>query len=80
MEFILLPTCYENDKILKHGFIMFIAMLVLNVPRIILYYFVQSNVINTIAYCISIYLTLFAIARIAIWDQEKYYAEKNSQG
>lgn len=69
----------KMTRFLRNVLIIFLGMLVVNIPRVVLYYFVQSNVVDTIAYWISIYLTTLVISRIAIWDQEKYYAEKNSQ-
>ena len=62
----------KMTRFLRNVLIIFLGMLVVNIPRVVLYYFVQSNVVDTIAYWISIYLTTLVISRIAIWDQEKY--------
>ena len=70
----------KMKRFLKNVLIIFLGMIIVNIPRIVLNNFIQSDIIQIIVYCVSIYLTLFVIARIAIWDQEKYYAEKNSQG
>ena len=54
------------------GFIMFISMILVNIPQIILQHFVRNEFINLFISLVSSYITLFVISSIAIKQQEKY--------
>lgn len=58
--------------IFKFGFLMFISMILVNIPQMILQYFVENEAFNLFLSLISAYVTLFVISSIAIMQQEKY--------
>lgn len=63
--------------IFKFGFIMFIAIILVNIPQIILQHFFSGEVFNLILSYISAYVTSFVLSSIAILQQEKYISIDN---
>lgn len=58
--------------IFKFGFLTFLLMILVNIPQMILQYFVRSESFSMFLSLISAYVTLFVISSIAIMQQEKY--------
>lgn len=63
--------------IFKFGFLIFVSMILVNIPQMILQYFVKSEAFNLFLSLISAYVTLFVISSIAIMQQEKYISNED---
>lgn len=72
--------CKKNNIQFKDFFKTFLKMvgflLVLNIPRMVLHFVFQNDLLDNITFYISIYPTFLGMASIAVFAQEK--DEKNS--
>ena len=82
--FSLIKVYRNNQKsrtidIFKFGFLMFISMFLVNIPQMILPYFIRNEAFNLFLSLLSAYVTLFVISSIAIMQQEKYISNVDGQ-
>ena len=65
--------------IFKFGFLSFVSIFLVNIPQMILPYFIRNEAFNLFLSLFSTYVTLFVISSIAIMQQEKYMSNDDGQ-